>query len=156
MKRDCRFPSVTFRLAPANGTRLAHPGTPSHRASAPVHRPSCSPLPQSYGSRKTLPQEGVIYDNGPYNGNTNAWQIDYGFAVSDSFTGSGTISGLQFVYWDASGSDLLTSVDMAVGSTSFGGTFQTSTSVANTYLGVNEFGYNLYQADAMFPGVAGS
>ncbi len=89
------------QLAPG----LAHPGTPPHRASAPTHRPSCSPLPKSYGSRKTLPQEGVIYDNGPYNGNTDAWEIDYGFAVSDSFMApdGSAIQDFHMVYWTAAG-----------------------------------------------------
>ena len=102
-----------------------------------------------------LPQYGVIYDNGPYNGTTDAWTINFGFAVSDSFT-SGTITGLHFVYWDASITDLLTSVDMAVSTTSFGGTFQTSTGVINTFLGVNQYGYNLYQADVTFSGMTGA
>jgi uncharacterized repeat protein (TIGR03803 family) len=97
----------------------------------------------------------LFYDNGPYNGTTDAWTINFGFATSDSFTGSGTINDLQFVYWNASTSDLLTSVDMAVGSTSFSGDFQTSNGVTNTFLGTNQFGYALYHAEVTFPGVSG-
>jgi hypothetical protein len=26
-----------------------------------------------------------LYDNGPYNGDTDAWTINFGFTVSDSF-----------------------------------------------------------------------
>jgi hypothetical protein len=39
-----------------------------------------------------------IYDNGPTNGTTNAWTINFGFAVSDSFNlvEAGTIGGLNF------------------------------------------------------------
>ena len=132
---------------PQFAPRLAHNRTLPHRAPAPAHGPSCSPLPQSHGSRETLPQDGLFYDNGPFNGTTDAWTINFGFAISDSFTGSGSVRGLHFVYWDASTIDLLTSVDMAVGSTSFGGGFQTSTDVTNTFLGINQYGYALYQAD---------
>ena len=34
----------------------------------------------------------TIYDNGPVNGNTDAWTINFGFVVSDTFnvTNSGT------------------------------------------------------------------
>src|ERR1019366_4601445 len=95
---------------------------------------------------------GTVYSNGPYNGTNDAWTINLGFSVSDSFTdGSGArISDLHIVYWDVSSSDLLTTVDMALGSTSFGGTPQTLTGVNNTFLGVNQYGFNLYRADYLF------
>ena len=89
---------------PQFAPRLAHNRTLPHTAAAPAHGPFCSPLPRGYGSQKALPQDGVIYDNGPYNGTTDAWTINFGFATSDSFTGSGTVTGIQFVYWDASSS----------------------------------------------------
>jgi hypothetical protein len=91
----------------------------------------------------------TLYSNGPYNGTTDAWTINFGFSVSDSFmapSGS-TIGGLDLVYWDASTSDILTTVDLQVGVTSFGGSPQTLTGVRNTFLGINQFGYALYQAD---------
>ncbi len=31
-----------------------------------------------------------LYDNGPINGNTDAWIMNYGFAVSDTFFLSGS------------------------------------------------------------------
>jgi hypothetical protein len=78
----------------------------------------------------------TLYDNGPYNGTTDAWLINFGYAVSNSFRNSSwyleNIDGFHFVYWDASTSDVLTTVDMSIGSTSFG---------AN---------YALYQADYSF------
>ena len=97
----------------------------------------------------------TLYDNGPYNGTTDAWAINFGFAVSDSFTdGSGApIRGLNIVYWDESSSDVLTTVDMALGSTSFGGTPQTLTGVTNTLLGTNQYGFSLYRADYSFAGI---
>jgi hypothetical protein len=95
-------------------------------------------------SAQTLP---TIYDNGPYNGTTDAWTINFGFSVSDSFvvpTGS-TIDRINIVYWDASSSDLATSVDVAIGSTSFGGTPTTAALGLNVLLGTNQFGYELVE-----------
>ena len=31
----------------------------------------------------------TVYDNGPINGNTDAWTINFGFIVSDTFTTGG-------------------------------------------------------------------
>jgi hypothetical protein len=88
-----------------------------------------------------------LYSNGAYNGTTDAWTINFGFSVSDSFTmGIDQIQGLSLVYWDASSQDVLTTVDMQLGSTSFGGNINTLSGVTNTFLGTNQYGYNLYQA----------
>src|SRR5664280_2796536 len=100
--------------------------------------------------------DSILYSNGPYNGTTDAWTINFGFSVSDSFNvGSDPkVRDLSFVYWDSSASapssDLLTTVDMQIGSTSFGGTTQTLSGVTNTFLGTNQYGYSLYQADFSF------
>jgi hypothetical protein len=100
--------------------------------------------------------DSILYSNGPYNGTTDAWTINFGFSVSDSFNvGSDPkVRDLSFVYWDGSASapssDLLTTVDMQIGSTSFGGTTQTLSGVTNTFLGTNQYGYSLYQADFSF------
>ena len=91
----------------------------------------------------------TLYTNGNYDGETNAWTINYGYAVSDSFIVPDNIieMGLHFVYWDAATYDVLTTVDMQIGATSFSGLPQTMTGVTNTLLGINQFGYALFQAD---------
>jgi hypothetical protein len=97
----------------------------------------------------------TLYNNGPCNCATDAWTINFGFSVSDSFNvASGSaIEDLHFVYWDASPTDVLTTVDMAIGSTSFGGTPQTLTGVINAFLGTNSFGYSIFEADYTFTGI---
>ncbi len=97
----------------------------------------------------------TVYSNGPYNGTVDGWTFNFGFTVSDSFTAASgsSITGLNIVYWDLSSSDLLTTVDMQIGSTSFGGTPQTLSGVNNTLLGTNQYGYFLYQADYSFSGI---
>ena len=47
-----------------------------------------------------------VYNNGPINGNTDAWTINFGFIVADSFTistGNTTLTGLSFGAWLFSG-----------------------------------------------------
>ena len=136
---------------PQFAQQLARPPTILQRPSSPARGGACSASQRSQKPQRFLPQD-ILYDNGPYNGETDAWTINFGFAVSDSFTlpSHSTLEGLSFVYWDASTSDLLTTVDMALGSTSFGGTSQTLRGVTNTFLGINQYGYALYQADYSF------
>src|SRR5664280_2342464 len=95
------------------------------------------------------PAMADTYSNGPYNGTNDAWTINFGFSVSDSFTlfSFGSVSEFHFVYWDASASDLLTTADLQLGTTSFGGS-ATTVAFSNTFLGTNQYGYNLYQADS--------
>jgi hypothetical protein len=103
----------------------------------------------------------TLYTNGPYNGTTDAWTINFGFSVSDSFTvptnfgiqmGGTIIAKGGIVVWDPSTSDLLTTVDIQFGTTSFGGSIQT-VAATNTFLETNQYGYNLYYAEFSFPGV---
>jgi PEP-CTERM motif len=95
------------------------------------------------------PAMADTYSNGPFNGTNDAWTINFGFTVSDSFTLAPglSVSEFHFVYWDASSSDLLTTADLQLGTTSFGGS-TTTVAFTNAFLGTNQYGYNLYQADA--------
>ena len=74
----------------------------------------------------------TVYSNGPINGNTDAWTINFGFIVSDSFTvccrdggepgaGGTTISGASFGMWLFPG-DTLTSAELSITSSENGGT----------------------------------
>ena len=65
-----------------------------------------------------------IYDNGPINGNTDAWTINFGFVVSDTFNVSNnntTITGCSFGMWLFSG-DTLTSAELSITSGENSGT----------------------------------
>jgi len=66
----------------------------------------------------------ILYDNGPINGQTDAWTINFGFVVSDSFTistGNSTLNGLSFGAWLFPG-DILESAQVLISSEEFGGT----------------------------------
>jgi hypothetical protein len=64
-----------------------------------------------------------LYDNGPTDGQDNAWTINFGYAVSDSFTlgSNSNVNGLTFTAW-LFGNDILTSAEVTITSSEFGGT----------------------------------
>src|SRR5579863_1592889 len=88
----------------------------------------------------------VLVNNGPINGTTDAWTINFGFIVSDSFslTGASTVSGLAFGAWVAPG-DTLQSAEVSISSSEFGGTTYFDNVVNFTQSGCsgNQLGYNV-------------
>ena len=117
--------------SPAFAQRLAHP---SRRPPAPRTR------------RRASPQDGVIYSNGPVNGTVDAWTVNFGYVVSNSFTlasGSG-FGGFDFYVWAYPG-DTPLSVDWSITSAPFGGTTYGSgtAQVTSTFLSSNQYGYDI-------------
>ena len=65
--------------------------------------------------------QGNVYDNGPLDGQTEAFTINFGNSVSNSFTVSnnnGNIGGMDFVAWLSPG-DTITSVEIQIGNQAF-------------------------------------
>jgi hypothetical protein len=64
-----------------------------------------------------------IYDNGPTDGFDIAWTINFGHAVSNTFTldSDSTVNGLTFVAWLFPG-DVLETAEVSITSSEFGGT----------------------------------
>src|SRR5580658_7472807 len=65
-----------------------------------------------------------IYDNGPTDGNTYAWTINFGYAVSDTFNvgaDNTTITGANFAMWLFPG-DTLETAELSITSSENGGT----------------------------------
>jgi PEP-CTERM motif len=100
---------------------------------------------------------GTLYDNGPINGQLEAFTINSGYAVADSFTApaGAHVTGLSFVTWNTPG-DTLTSVDWEItsGNPISGGPFTvlgsgTATSTA-TDIGGNSYSYDLQTNVIMF------
>jgi len=97
----------------------------------------------------------TVYDNGPINGTSDAWTINFGFVVSDSFTVSGgtsTITGLSFETW-AYG-DPLESVEVSITSSEFGGTtyFDQVVNTTQSDCHQNQYGYYVCMQSASFNG----
>lgn len=98
----------------------------------------------------------VLYENGPVNGETDAWTINFGFVVPDTFTistGSSMITGLSFGAWLSPG-DLLESVEVSITSEPFGGTTYFDQQVNFTQSGcfVNNYGYDVCIETGSFNG----
>jgi len=99
---------------------------------------------------------GTIYDNGPINGNVDAWTVNFGFVVSDTFTisgGNGTITGLSFGTFSLPG-DTLLSIELSITSSEFGGTtyFDQVVNTTESDCHSNQYGYNVCTQSATFNG----
>jgi hypothetical protein len=98
----------------------------------------------------------VLYSNGPINGTTDAWTINLGFIVSDTFTistGPSTVTGLSFGAWLFTG-DVLQTVDVLLTSSEFGGTVYFNQVVNFTQSGcsLNQYGYDVCTETGAFNG----
>jgi len=99
------------------------------------------------------------YDNGPINGNTDAWTINFGYIVSNTFhvcchgnaPGGNDITGISFGVWLFPG-DIVTSVDVSITSDEFGGTtfFSGTVALTQTNISTNEFGYQIAEETGNF------
>lgn len=105
----------------------------------------------------TLPvNAGVIYDDGPINGTTDAWTINFGFVVSDTFTvssGNSTITSLEFGAWLFPG-DSITSVEVSMTSDINGGTiyFDQIVNFTQSDCTVNQYAFAVCTETGSFPG----
>ncbi len=89
-----------------------------------------------------------LYDNGPVNGETSAWQINFGYAVSDAFatgynTSRSNVKSSNIAVWVEPG-DTPTSISWLFGTTPFSSNIASGTSpltVTNSF--INQFGYQV-------------
>ena len=136
---------------PQYAARLAHPA-PRESASRAVEQPRASyknPGTARVRNHRSGPlQDNEIYDNGPINGTTDAWTINGGFVVSDTFVvgGSGaTVGGMSFGAWLFPG-DVLQAVEISISSQALGGGTIYGDQVVNfTQSGCsgNQYGFNI-------------
>ncbi len=98
--------------------------------------------------------QGVLYDNGPINGTTDAWTINSGFVVSDSFTlnAASSISDLSFGAWLEPG-DVLLSAEVSITSSEFGGTsfFDQTVNFTESGCVANQVGFNVCTESGSLP-----
>jgi hypothetical protein len=103
----------------------------------------------------------TLYDNGPINGTIDAWTINFGFQVSDSFNlgSASNLTGAQIGLWAVPG-DRPTSVDWSIGTAPFGSNIGSGTgSLTNTFQFTNSFSGSSYDIlESTFPlsGVLGA
>ena len=86
----------------------------------------------------------VLFDNGPISGTVDAWTINFGYVVSDTFTlvNPSTVKGFDFAVWEYPGDKVL-SVDWSITEFEFGGTTygQGTADVVDTFVSNNQYGY---------------
>ena len=97
----------------------------------------------------------TVYSNGPINGTSDGWTVNFGFIVSDTFTvgsGGATVNGLQFGAWIFPG-DVLLNIEISITSAEFGGTtyLDNFADITQTRCVMNQYGYNVCTDVASFP-----
>jgi PEP-CTERM motif len=86
------------------------------------------------------------YDNGPINGTTDAWTINFGYIVSDTFVAAGfAVNGFSFGTFQFPG-DTMLSVDWSITSgensgTVYGSGTASGANLTDKFLSQNQFGY---------------
>jgi uncharacterized repeat protein (TIGR03803 family) len=143
-------PMSAQNTVPASAAQAARMPQFAARLADPTSRPASprnpNPTLVSQGSRNGPGQgSGVIYENGPINGNAYAWTINFGFVVSDTFTtGGGGVTGMSFGAWLTPG-DTLTSAELSITSEPNGGSvyFDQTVSFSQGTCTSNQYGYNV-------------
>ena len=98
-----------------------------------------------------------LYDNGPTDGTTDAWTINFGFEMSNSFvlSNAASVNGVTFAAWLFPG-DVLESLEVSITSGEFGGTvyFDGLVNVTATGCATNQLGFDVCNETASFLPVA--
>src|SRR5208283_3068457 len=157
--------TIAIAAIPALAQNAVLP-TAREAASSPVFASRLHPTATPEAANKSLAlvhsrtrtaslQGNLLYANGPVNGicdiqgcMVDAWTINFGFNVTNSFTGSGTVGGFNLAFWMFPG-DTLGSVDWSVGATPFGSDLGKGTAsvgagnLTQQSLFTNDFGFNI-------------
>ena len=93
----------------------------------------------------------ILYNNGPAGPDIDAWTINSGYIVSDTFTltSSSTVGGFDFAAWEFPGDKVL-SVDWSITSLENGGTVygEGTANVTQQFISTNAYGYEEYEVSA--------
>ncbi len=101
------------------------------------------------------PIKGTAYDNGPVNGNVDAWTINAGYVVSDTFTFAVNADVNTFTFWAwLIPGDVLQTAEISITSDAYGGTTYYDAFVNFTQSGcvVNPLGFQVCKESGSFSG----
>jgi hypothetical protein len=94
----------------------------------------------------------TLYENGPVNGQVDAWTVNFGYSVTDSAQVNGTVTGFSFWAWLIPG-DSISNIQLSIGSAPFGSDlFNGFVSLTQSNCFGNSFGYNVCDETASFNG----
>jgi PEP-CTERM motif len=104
-----------------------------------------------------------FYDNGPINGTTDAWTINFGYVVSNTFFTSNynVVTNIQFGVWEFPG-DSMSSIDWSItdGENSpcpselcLGNGTVAGKNLTDNFISTNQYGYNIDSVNALIPGL---
>ena len=95
-----------------------------------------------------MPAWAADWENGPINGTTDAWTINFGYVVSDSYLSDGsTVTGFMFGVWEFPG-DTMSSVDWSITSgensgTVYGSGTASGSNLTDKFISTNQYGYDI-------------
>jgi PEP-CTERM motif len=88
------------------------------------------------------------WDNGPINGTTDAWTINFGYIVSDTFVAGGSnVTSFSFGVWELPG-DKMDAGDWSITSgensgTVYGSGTASGNNITDTFVSTNQYGYDI-------------
>jgi hypothetical protein len=102
-------------------------------------------------------QAAVVYDNGPVNGTVNAWTINYGYVVANSFalSDSWVLTGANFGLWNLPG-DVTATIDWSIVEDPTAGPVLASgtATVSQGFQFTNGYGYDVNLDSITLPNIA--
>jgi uncharacterized repeat protein (TIGR03803 family) len=144
--------TVAQNSVPPTAAQAAKMPQWSRRLIPPGNRP---PSPQNRALRNSPGSGEPVYENGPINGNTDAWTINFGFVVSDTFTVGEfeNIEGMSFGAW-LTPFDTLESVEISITSSPNGGNsfFDQTVNLTQSNCVTNDFGFAVCTETTSFNG----
>jgi hypothetical protein len=98
---------------------------------------------------------GMVYDNGPIKGYIDAWELNYGYKTTDSFTVSSptTVTSMTLGLWTDRGDHPLTT-QWSIGTSPFASDISSGvTSLQNTFYGLSPtYDYPIYSSTGQLSG----
>jgi len=108
-----------------------------------------------------VPAAATTYSNGNPNGDTDAWTINSGYVVSDTFTTLSSADKFSIWVWEYPG-DTMKSLGWSISTSEFGspvaggsGTAVAGVNLVDEFLSVNAYGYNFDKITVTALGVTG-
>ncbi len=129
------------------------PASASQAARMPQFAKRLTPPARRQMPGQHPPQGPVVYDNGPVNGQVDAWTINFGFSVSETMQANNQAVGIQFWLWLEPG-DTITSVEVQIGSNGYfsNNLFDNVVNLTQSNCFTNDFGFDVCLISGDFNG----